>query len=295
MLIIITDDILKDFSKDLLPADQNTLIEQIISSHLMGFHFVYGSEKALKYLSVSKKLSQGTRAIYNYIYNNRSTFEPNIIKLQKKVIISNEVQTILSKTDGIYINLSYLSRLNILEKFKLISEDIDDCTFYFSIADNLIKRDSKLIKLSYDPINGGGDRTKRNFFDRAISHQNISYTILDSDKKFDKDVEGETSRKVIRLYERFKNKIISTIYVLDVHEKENLIPSSIYSCFNGDKGVSTILSEISRIPELIHYLKFLDLKEGLHSVNYNPYYDNLIKYLFENSFVGESFSTFENT
>ncbi|KMN41368.1 hypothetical protein, partial [Lysinibacillus sp. LK3] len=46
-------------------------------------------------------------------------------------------------------------------------------------------------------------------------------------------------------------------------------------------------------PELIHYLKFLDLKEGLHS--YNPYYDNLIKYLFENSFVGESFSTFENT
>lgn len=296
MLIYLSDDVVKGYDKNTLENHQSSIIDEILSSHTLGTHFVYGSGQVLRYFSTSGKVSERTRTIYKSIYHNRPTIEPYLQSINHKIIVN--IQDPIIKRKGnfeVEVNLDFFRLTNSLQRVLIISEDIEDCNFYGSITERLKLINSDLLKLTYETVNGGGDRTADNFDEKAIDKKYITYTILDSDKKFEGDTTGNTYNKVLKKFNEKDEETLAKLHLLTVHEKENLISPIIYSTLNVDKQVVKILSEISINEDVVNFLKYLDLKEGLHSLNYHSYYDNLVNFLIDNNLLGNTFGTFNGT
>lgn len=296
MLIYLSDEVVKSFDKNKLDSFQSPIIHEIISSHTLGTHFVYGSGMVLKYLSQSPKLSERERQIFTHLYNNRSTIEPHLKTIRHRIIVNIQECIIKYKNDfEVEVNLSFFRNTRALNKAYIISEDNDDCNFYCSITENLNLIKNNLITLSYSTENGGGDNTATSFDTKAVEKKYITYTILDSDKKFEGDKTGTTYNKVYTKFKKKADENLAKLYLLNVHEKENLVPPLLYRTLNVDQQVAKILYKISIDKEMVHFLKYLDLKEGLHSKNYNQYYDKLVQFLINEELIGASYGTYSGS
>lgn len=296
MLIYLSDEVVKSYAQNKLDSIQSPTFYEIICSNTLGTHFVYGSGLVLRYLSQSNKVSERDRQIFTHMYNTRSTIEPYLNSIKHKIIVNIQDSIINYKNEfEVEVNLNFFRITNALHNAYIISEDNDDCNFYCSITENLNLIKNDLMTLSYSIENGGGDNTASSFEEKAVEKKHITYTILDSDKKFEEDRTGNTYNKVLAKFRKKDDENLAKLYLLNVHEKENLIPPTLYRTLNVDQQVAKILYKISIDKDMVNFLKYLDLKEGLHSLNYNQYYDDLVQFLINEELIGASYGTYSGT
>ena len=116
-------------------------------------------------------------------------------------------------------------------------------------------------------------------------------SLVDSDKRQRQAEIGSTGKGVLRTYAEYKENTISGCEILPVHEKENLFPPIIYEYFatNAKKSALEQLKILADSAVGYLYLPYIDIKKGLNSSNYLPYFEglfeieNLIPKTYENS------------
>lgn len=175
----------------------------------------------------------------------------------------------------IKINISYFNRE--LSECWLLSENASDCEFYLSMVYNVkhfghfSELFKDVVKLSFEIDNGSGNATSE-VLERRINNKKVVLCIVDSDKKTANGDIGGTSGQVLSRWEQLRTSAnISDLYILNVREKENLIPPSLYleySEFSSKKKVTLRHLQTFEETEKEKYLAFVKLSDN-KSMRYN--------------------------
>ncbi len=267
-------------------------LDNILASHRRGYHFVTTNRSCLDFLSKLNGLSLLCRKQLQMINFDYSTLSEITRQVATKIVVKppnyefKRTDTVINnsdiidgyqyKTSTFEISLREFIRPEILDKTRLISEHIDDCYFYEFIGARFSTIRNLPCSLTFDHVHGGGNDTYKIFKDK-IEKKNIVFTLVDSDKREPAEDIGATGKQVVDIYETYKENSIINCEVLPVHEKENLFSTSIYENFGNN--IRNCAIEQYKILETFdddcRFIPYIDIKEGLHSGNYLPYFEGL--------------------
>lgn len=302
-------------SKGTLDYKEINAIENIFISHKNRNHLVIAGRKCLETLMRLDGISTLTKRQIEIIDHDITTLLGVSNNVSTKIVVkpSNTSfmrNSVSAKSDILdsyrYENtifevpLIQFSNPELLEKTRLVAEHLDDCYFYEFIGNEFSELKTFPFRISFDRQHGGGNDTYR-IFEEKILNQNIVFSLVDSDKRDNKAELGTTAKQVLEKYEQHKGTSIIGCEILPVHEKENLFPSIIYEHFgnNPRKNALEQLKILENSDVSCLYFPYIDIKKGMNSSNYVPYFEGLfdIKHLipkteesrrnFDNEFVGE--------
>ncbi len=277
MLIYIDESIIEQNNIEQIKSNSELLecISNLAKSAINGKHFVFSTKKVLNTLSKIEQLSENDRKTFKKIEGKFSFigYIMNCVKAYINVCFDlpdNKIEperTLKDEKTVFNIPLKYLSKVDILSKTCLVSEDLNDCKFYKRLT-SIVMRNKELayFKFDLDNINGGGENTYENY-ENTIEENKICIAIVDSDKKSINAELGQTAKKLKKAYRKYENNYITFIHELEVREKENLIPINIYdTCYNENDDVKCSLNVLMQIygnDELKSRYYYGDIKDGL--------------------------------
>lgn len=262
------------------------IIEEIARSHFNNNHIIIAKKEVSKYFSKLKLLEKKVNTIYNTIHQRSAEY-----KMYKKLIsqyvriLSDEFEFNLKDEDDklIYeIPLSYLRKKTFLRESVLVTENLRDARLYKTMAKKYIKEVYKTnIVVKLEEMNGGGNDLY-SAYENKINENRFVICIADSDKKYPQGNIGDTCRRAIEVYNKYKENKVIHMYTLGVREKENLIPPSFYMlCSKGvnrDSLKKLIILEAKDNPNS-EFLKYLDIKDGVDRKLYEGKDEEYINYL----------------
>lgn len=194
----------------------------------------------------------------------------NIKSLRKKVTQYVEVHIgkygirCVENQKIISVDISYFD--SELSPCYVLSENPYDSDFYISILYNArhFNRYHLLTNtnLSFEVDNGGGYGT-HNMFERRVNEKKVVLCIVDSDKKTKTAKISGTSGKVKETLDKMEEiPKIADVHILEVREKENLIPFSLYKQYDKFSLNDTInhLEKFEGLEEE-EYLRFVKLSD----------------------------------
>lgn len=122
------------------------------------------------------------------------------------------------------------------------------------------------LKLNLSHYNGGGANTYK-AVEYNLRKEKLVLVVVDSDKPLPTSEVGETLSQINRVYVNFQEKSVVDVYALEVREKENLIPPSLFLlCSNGScRDILKKLYEIELIEKHREKLKYIDIKDGVRA------------------------------
>lgn len=108
-----------------------------------------------------------------------------------------------------------------LQKTKIVCENPLDSDFFRIVASYYAQKDKAISRctINYNALNGGGGSTK-DVFDRTVQNNEITFCIVDNDKKHPRAPFGGTSTHFLRT----RTSKSGMVKILDVHEVESLLP-----------------------------------------------------------------------
>lgn len=279
MLIYLNDDILRKFKENNYTEEELDCLESIISSHIQSKHFVFATRKGISFLANFSETSRTARKSMKILEIKYPTIHSFLQSLKVKIMVINGVNIFEreeNENSTIFkVSLDYFKTSNVLENVKLISENIEDSYFYKEYL-NYYKKNIPLgiCSVAVEETEGNGHGITKNSL-KKIQRGNMILIITDSDKKHPTATLGNTSRTLKREYEKFKDYSISDLIILDVHEKENLIPYKMYYIHN---TMHKTLKKIEHIEKNIdpNFSCYFDFKLGLNSDNFNAYHDEIL-------------------
>lgn len=126
----------------------------------------------------------------------------------------------LSGSETLTVGPDFFLDSSSVQHTLIVCEDVNDSDFYKIIANYYSKKiKANLLTIKYEAVNGGGGSTKR-IFDRKVDNLEITFCILDNDKKHPKYPEGGTCKN----FNGEKHVKTGKVIVIDAHEIESLIP-----------------------------------------------------------------------
>ncbi|MEW4130438.1 hypothetical protein [Bacillus cereus group sp. BfR-BA-01399] len=313
MLIYIDPSLMEYFECNEPTTEDLEALDNIISSHRKGHHYIISTRNCLDFLSKLDGMSLFCQRNLKMLSHDYTTLANIPKRVTSKIIVkppNYEFKRIDEEKESGINSYSYITAVfevplrqflnaEIIEKTRLVSEHLDDCHFYEFIGNEFSNIKNLPCSIAFDRSHGGGNDTYR-IYEEQILNKHIAFVLVDSDKKEPEGVIGETSRKVARVYEEYKEKTIIGCEILPVHEKENLFSPKVYENFGNNLKISALeqLKILSIYDENFKFFPFVDIKEGLHSDNYHSYFEfvfeipGLIPRLenerrnFDNEFVG---------
>lgn len=272
MLIEICPDI--DFSG--LSEEEIHVLDLLAESHQNGNHLIGGDLSCLEFLSTWGKLTLRSRSIYKKLML-RWVQLGSLYELVKIRVIVGRYEAIdfFSQEDKDYIKLPFsLVDMNFLIPTTLMLEDTNDEDIYrlilnwYLIVKHSIGDASSIY--SYRLQSGGGIRTAANFKHFLDHNFNLILCVLDTDRKYPGDNLGATAEKASEI----EFNPLGRLLVLDVHERENLIPYSVYEKIHNDHGVADgqlrqSFLFLSHIRENFDAFRYLDIKSGFVCKSFN--------------------------
>lgn len=263
-------------------------INQCIS---IGRHIVIANRETCDYISKNKNLNERTRRTFRNL-KLRMTEIANIKEeVNGYILVTNEVSSLVREdNNGRYIfkvPIDYFNDDERLMPTNLVGEDLKDCKFYKVMVNNYIKNKNVKYKLRFNNVSGGGGNTDVNYEDSLIEKKAPCLAIVDSDKEHPLDQYGKTAFHTYKKYESLKENYITECYILNVREKENMIPVSIYRDINEDDSLDEGLSILDRIcknRKLNEIYRYGDIKSGVrisHLTNIEPNKNAVKEYLNE--------------
>ncbi|WP_214760610.1 hypothetical protein [Exiguobacterium sp. s146] len=289
MLLKLDDSLIEYIQSNQLTVEEDEALHKLFRSHDNKYHFVFGSRFLFNFLSShpsmstyikrqSKKkyqkyvmLEQKTRYRHSHVIVIPST--ESFSRVDNELFNENYNYSIIETI--FYIPLKWFCHPAILERTCLISENSSDVNFYFQLAkgiSNIYHHNSNVI---FSRNSGGGGTTFKVVKDK-VEDNNMSLIVVDSDKIHPDDNHGPTCNSVKKTYERFKRYSVLGLKILYVHEKENLLPPTIYGTFGKmHKNIVEPWITIYNSELLYPLYNFADLKEGISAKNYCSFYELL--------------------
>lgn len=270
MLIKIDESVVSDLES--ITQKEIEALEYISLAMREGKHIVIAEYNTLKKLIKLVQLSDNCRKVYNNILKRYAIIK-GIEKYVNGYILVVSGDNLILRTEYenkiVYnVSLDYFNDSEKILPLHIVSEDESDCKFYESIARKYIKEKEYGINLNIRCIHGGGDKTAEIYNRELLEYKRICLTIADSDKKYPTCSEGKTARGIRNIYNLNKNNNITEIHILNVREKENLIPPDIYmmctKSSNSKKDLQ-ILKDIYDNDILKNLYLFGDIKDGIRT------------------------------
>ncbi|MEC1715042.1 hypothetical protein [Schinkia azotoformans] len=313
-MLIYFDPSIKEYfdSMSITPNDLEA-VDNILASHRKGYHYVGTTREMLHFLMNLPGLGDISKFQLQMMNHEYSTLKNIVSKVKSKIVVKspdsnfNRIDTRTQDSLNGYLSIATVFEVplrmflnpEILDKTKLISEHLDDCYFYEFIAKNLFWETRLPCSIVFDPEHGGGNDTHLIFKDK-VEKNYITFAIADSDKKEPDGELGTTAKQVLTVFESNKQNKISNCEILPVHEKENLFSPDVYEIIGRNIRENAIkqLKLIQRYETNGEYYSYLDMKNGLHSENYTPFYEKIFDWPnliprapydcrgFENEFIG---------
>jgi hypothetical protein len=242
MIFLVKEEVLQEAEK------YKDSIEYLLDSFYRGKHIIDFENLILLEDNLIPLFEENTniRKAIEYYKVQRQNISALRTQVQQYVEVGLDEYSISLENEPrvIKINISYFDRE--LAQCWLLSENLSDCEFYLSMVYNakhfghypeLFKDE---VRLSFEIDNGSGYGTSESL-ERRINSKKVVLCIVDSDKKNKDDEIGGTSGQVLSKWQQLKESAtVSDLYILNVREKENLIPPSLYleySEFSSKKSV----------------------------------------------------------
>ena len=164
---------------------------------------------------------------------------------------------------------------------KMFCENIDDGLLFKKLYKELRKNDA-LLQISELSFCG----SNINCIETELNRNSIFITIADSDKRYPNADEGTTASKIRELYQTHSH-LFSTFYILNVHEKENLIPTALLKdCARFTSEQKTMLEIVCSSNDDVK--NFFDIKDGLTKEKQNEYKNDADYNAFYNPIIQEA-------
>ena len=264
--------------------DQDIIESLDMLAHIRkyGNHYVLAKVHILEHIVklIEPFNKDSTKNIFKHIIHNDfvQKYHQLLNQVKYKVLIStNKTSFEIEESNGIkiyHIPLAEFHKLFELEKTSFYSENIRDCIFYECITNWFLDLKKKNIKLEYNAVNGSEWHDIEYVLTKIP--KKFCLIIVDSDKKYPGGECGNTLKNVKETFEKFKNNTVSELFYFEnIHEKENLIPPSIYEklfynefcCNDSHNGYYNNLIKLIRIekdyPEHHEKLQYFDFKKGI--------------------------------
>lgn len=272
MLIEICPDV--DFSS--LSEEEIHVLDLIAESHQSGNHLIGGDVASLEFLSAWEKLTPRSRSIYKKL-KLRWVQLGSLYNLARISVVIGHYDSIefSSKGERRIIKFPFsLVNMNFLIPTTLMLEDTNDEDMYKLILNWYLVVGNSIGDISgiynYRLQSGNGIRTAANFKHFIENNLNLILCVLDTDRKYPGDILGATAEKASALEPSPLGKLL----VLDVHERENLIPYSIYEKIHEEHGAADgqlrqSFVFLAHIHENFEAFRYLDIKSGFVCRNFN--------------------------
>lgn len=271
MLIEITEDCLLS-----LPTEKYSLMH-VLNSYCNGNHVVM-FEKRCIYKEL-KKIYENDEMMLKIIQNilGMHNENKNLQKLTKtvlKVMSKDSEFKKYNESSKLYFEVPVNYFNGIVKECLFITENDNDADNY----DLLAKRAQKekfinipdVVKFNSMEMHGGGDTTYT-VFNRYIKKKNtIVLCVCDSDKTSIHSDIGQTPSKVLKSALKANCDHISNVHILDVREKENLIPPKYYR-YHPSYNDNKVLESLEDEHELFRYLKISDSNTHLDEETLRKY------------------------
>lgn len=238
-----------------LNIDNDVIFEDLLKSHMDGNHYLFipsdEFEKIKKYNESKSNLFLNERQMNAFLelHDLYGNTVPDYVFLLDKSIIE------IDFGDGESINKYLTQRKALQRELLLVCEDDNDCKIYEYLSKLLLSKEAVLnnvFSFNVERGDGGGVKTARELEKHIFEYGRLVFCIVDSDKRCEYDLLGETARGVYR----FQPKLISSgkkskIHILEEHELENLfglylekfdVDKKQWAFFDFKKGFSSIES-----------------------------------------------------
>lgn len=279
-------------------------LENIGECIISGKHIVLADRSTLKIIGSYSRLGDRARLAFKNLYYKITEIGDIVNQVDSYILVSNQVTSIkLEKKAGkriFKVPVDYFYKNERLLPSNLVSEDLSDCEFYEVMVKKYLKSKNYKYKLNFRYVNGGGLNTHINYRNSLIQGKAPCLVIVDSDKESKGSSYGATATNVIKKYDEIKEKYITEYYILDVREKENMIPPCLYGLVCDNKEIEkdiNILDKVSKNDKLKDLLIYGDIKSGIklsqliqNNLNkkiLKEYLENEIKMLIEKNQVDE--------
>ncbi|WP_460271927.1 hypothetical protein [Bacillus sp. NEAU-Y102] len=294
-MLIKIDDTVTEFIK----SNKNNLnrdslevraLNNIATAFQQGYHVISASFETLEVLAKLDLLDHNPQRIYHKLFE-RFTFLPAYEDFCCSYILVKSNEFEFNKNENQHNKMIYEVPLNKFVQLSrlwptvLLSEDYSDCQFYEKLAHKYIEENKSEINvnINLNLLSGGGVRSYA-VYEGEINKGSIVLAIADNDMNHPKAKRGETIVQLEKVYKRHEKTSIIDLYELNVREKENLIPPSMYlmCCNNSSKDILIELEKIENSQEHQTKLKYIDIKDGIKvkSVK-DEHYKKYFRELFE--------------
>lgn len=149
----------------------------------------------------------------------------------------------------------------------IVCENVTDYSFYIWLTEQSIRSlQCRSYRLNVLPFNGGGSTTVASL---KYIQNHFCLVICDSDVKYEGCKHGDTYRSIKDCVSNleFMGKKTVWMYVLSVHEAENLVPLDLLEHVSQKNVIKKIRTIFSKEYGSI-FLSFFDLKEGFKESTY---------------------------
>lgn len=264
----VTDYLTRNSSTINKDSEEIIALVNLARSHSEGNHYIIGSLNTLEYLNNLNIFDYYSERVFNYLFNNFSTIGSLEFEITDYIIVKSNEHPFTRIEEGgrliFEIPLKNFLNSGMLDKTKILCEDMSDYYFFVGITQVFLKENNMNMKISPLAVNGGGYNSYLSY-QYNLDNDFMVIAIMDSDQKFPGSQYGQTYRKLNTIFSQYESNSVTDIMVLSVREKENLIPPSIYEIYLNTSHNDAIekLKLLESHPTHSDKLKYFDYKEGL--------------------------------
>lgn len=206
------------------------VIDNLAFAYRKGIHVVSASFQTIQ--AFMRLMSGDVRGVLSVIKQRRYELHSLVAEVDSYVEVigdADSVTRIVRAGKTVFrVPPSFFSDPSRVERTRLVAEDLDDATTYHAVGAAYIHRNAKRLiglTIQLNPFGGGGSSTADQF--RQCARQGPTLAIVDSDKDYSLDNEGETARATRRALLEIQAQTVCDVYVPNCRELENLIPGSL--------------------------------------------------------------------
>lgn len=258
MFIYIDESICSQFSET-----TNMALSNLAIAHREGKHFIFGKMATLKYIIEHADIHERDRSIYKMILAKHPQMAKLVATVSVYILVTGPALIAQRFEQGqqtvIRIQIDNFKNSSSTEPVQIICEDLSDAKFYIFLARAYASSKSMPTKLAYFNIHGGGNLTGSTYKTYQDANR-ITLCIVDSDIKCKGCRMGDTAKIVIDNDD--DNKILSSYYVIKIHEAENMIPLKILKLACETPEHNSSFDKIERNIDN-DFTKYIDYKKQL--------------------------------
>lgn len=244
-------------------TEENAMgINKLFLLMLENKHVIRASRDTFKKIRDFKFLNKANKDLITFILNHYVNTYSSLPPISKTILIvpSKDYDT---KNDNEYCIV--LKDAYNLDCAILSTENPTDYSFYMNVFDYLNNNNEYTIRLDNHAFGGG---SAKDFLSAMDKENNIVLAISDSDKSYENDSYGDTANKVIEFIDSHTGTSIMDYYIIQMREKENLMPIDCY-CLFGKAFHKLLFDCINKFASNSEFMRYIDLKDGYRLKNIN--------------------------